>query len=84
MLLVVDDDGVDDDGVDDDHDAGSKRSKKSPSRLLVELDIEDNNDDDDFLQVGETEKHRRKGKKGSIKNLSRNWRISMDATVFAK
>ena len=62
--------GVDDDGVDDDHDAGSKRSKKSPSRLLVELDIEDNNDDDDFLQVGETEKQdekeRKKYKKAEI------------------
>ena len=47
-----------DDG--DDLDKDDDREKKSPSRLLVELGIEDNEDDDDFLQVGETEKQDKK------------------------
>ena len=59
----IDDDIEDDiDDIDDnlDDDKDDDREKKSPSRLLVELDIEDNEDDDDFLQVGETEKQDKK------------------------
>ena len=38
--------------------------------MLVELDIEDNKDDDDFLQVGETEKTDKKEKKKAYKKTS--------------
>ena len=50
---IGDDDDLDDDDLDN-------NSTKKPSRLLVELDIEDNQDDDDFLQEGETEKQAKK------------------------
>lgn len=54
-----------DDDLDDD-DMSKKKNKTNednPSRLLVELDIEDNRDDDDFLQVGETVKQDKKDRK---------------------
>lgn len=54
------DEDLDDEELSEDEELqDSKKEQKdgeNPSRLLVELDIEDNKDDDDFLQVGETEK----------------------------
>lgn len=58
----LDDDGDDDDELDEE-DKESKQESKNPSRILVELDIEDNRDDDDFLQIGETEKQDKKMRK---------------------
>lgn len=58
----LEDDELEDDELDEE-DKESKQESKNPSRILVELDIEDNRDDDDFLQVGETEKDDKKMRK---------------------
>lgn len=54
------DENLDDEELSDDEELDENKSEQkegeNPSRLLVELDIEDNRDDDDFLQVGETDK----------------------------
>lgn len=61
------DENLDDEELSDDEDLEENKSEQkeseNPSRLLVELDIEDNKDDDDFLQVGETEKTDKKERK---------------------
>ena len=61
------DDDLDDEELSEDEDLEENKSdqkeSENPSRLLVELDIEDNKDDDDFLQVGETEKTDKKERK---------------------
>ena len=59
----LDDEDLDDDDLDDDDDNEDVNESKNPSRLLVELDIEDNVDDDDFLQKGETDKEDKKIRK---------------------
>ena len=55
-----DEDDLDDEELSEDEELEENKSEQkegeNPSRLLVELDIEDNRDDDDFLQVGETDK----------------------------
>tara|TARA_Y100000591_G_C21853056_1_gene712940 strand:+ start:5787 stop:8036 length:2250 start_codon:yes stop_codon:yes gene_type:complete len=60
-------DDLDDDEVSDDEELDDEKNEEkeseNPSRLLVELDIEENKDDDDFLQVGETEKTDKKERK---------------------
>ena len=61
------DEDLDDEELSEDEDLEENKSEQkeseNPSRLLVELDIEDNKDDDDFLQVGETEKTDKKERK---------------------
>jgi len=55
-----DEDDLDNDDEDDSKSEEKNNESKNLSRLLVELDIEDNVDDDDFLQKGESDKENKK------------------------
>jgi len=71
-----DDDDKDDDGEDDD-DETSSPTLSNPPPVLVELNIEDNIDDEDFFTIGETDKEekkeRKKYKKPSDKTDQSSW-----------